>query len=139
MTMGQVQRRRTVESVDDDEVVHRGSGNFLADQGIEDTEEFRVKAHLCHEIATILETRGLTQEQAAKITGQKQADISRIVNSRFDDYSVWRLMKMLASLGANILIVINPASEGAPGITMSQTVDEPDLESERNLAPSSGM
>lgn len=80
--MGQVQRRRTVESVDDDEVVHRGSGNFLADQGIEDTEEFRVKAHLCHEIATILETLGLTQEQGAKITGQKQADISRIVNSR---------------------------------------------------------
>jgi hypothetical protein len=38
---------------DEDLTVHRG--DFLADQGIADPDEFRVKSHLCHEIAAIAE------------------------------------------------------------------------------------
>ena len=133
--MAQIQRRH-LDPVDEDEVVHHGSGNFLADQGIEDTEEFRVKAHLCHEIASILESRGLTQEQAAKITGQKQSDISRVINSRFDDYSVWRLIKMLSTLGADVLIAVSP---DAQGLIMSQTVGGPDQKDQQEYAPTPGM
>jgi hypothetical protein len=50
----------------DDDLVIRGSGDFLADQGIADPAEFRVKSSLCHEIAAIAEQRGLT---AAEIAG----------------------------------------------------------------------
>jgi predicted XRE-type DNA-binding protein len=90
------------------DAVHRDSGNFLADdRGIEDPDEFRAKAHLCNEIASILEVRKLTQEKAAGITGQKQAALSRIVNSRFEDYSVWRIMKILSALGTDVLIAVN--------------------------------
>ena len=131
--MGQAQERH-VETPDEDEVIHRGSGDFLADQGINDTEEFRVKAHLCNEIAAIIETRGLTQEQAARLTGQKQADISRVVNSQFDDYSVWRLIKLLASLNGDVMISVNPNGQG---IVMSQTLDG--LHSEQEPAPVHGM
>ena len=35
------------------------------------SDEFRVKSHLCHEIASIVEARKLTQVAAAEITGQK--------------------------------------------------------------------
>jgi predicted XRE-type DNA-binding protein len=123
------------EIVDGDAVVHRGSGNFLADHGIEDTEEFRVKAHLCHATASIIEDRRLTQDRAAEMTGLKQADVSRIVNSRFDDYSVWRLMKVLAALGSDILIAINPANEHEPGVIMPQNVEASDEEGARGMAP----
>lgn len=130
--MGQAQTRH-VETLDEDKIIHRGSGDFLADQGIGDTEEFRVKAHLCNEIAGIIESRSLTQEQAAKLTGQKQADISRVVNSRFDDYSVWRLIKLLAALNGDVMISVNPNGQG---IVMSQTVD---LDSQQEPAPVHGM
>jgi len=127
--MAHAQRRTNAE--DEDLTVHRGSGDFLADQGIEDTEEFRVKAHLCHEIATILDSRQLTQEQAAAITGQKQSDLSRIVNSRFDDYSVWRLLKVLSALGADVMIAVNPNGQEAHGIITSRILESP----EETIAP----
>lgn len=116
-------RRKLFE---DDDTTIRGSDDFLASQGIADPEEFRVKTHLCNVIALVIEDRGLTEEQAAEIAGQTPSDIARIVNSRFGDYSVWRLMKVAAALGGNILIVINPAGDGEPGIIMSQSVDASD-------------
>ena len=131
--MAHAHRRTEIE--DEDLTVHRGSGDFLADQGIEDTEEFRVKAHLCHEIATILESRQLTQEQAAVVTGQKQSDLSRIVNSRFDDYSVWRLLKVLSALGADVLIAVNPNGQEEHGIIMSRTLEAPDETVAPGMAP----
>jgi hypothetical protein len=36
---------------DDDLTIH-GGDDFLAEQGIADPNEFRVKSHLCHEIQT---------------------------------------------------------------------------------------
>src|SRR5262249_460300 len=89
--------KRTEEILDDNSSVHRGSGDFLVDQGIKDPDEFRVKSHLCHTIASIIEARDLTQQQVADMTDQKQADISRIINSRHAEYSVWRLMKILSA------------------------------------------
>jgi hypothetical protein len=41
--------------VDDRRVLNGCSGNCLADRGIADPDEFRVKSHLCHEIATIVD------------------------------------------------------------------------------------
>jgi hypothetical protein len=54
----------------DDDVVIRGSDDFLADQGIADPDEFRVKSHLCHEIATIAEQRGLTAAEIGRLAGE---------------------------------------------------------------------
>jgi len=113
-------RNETV-SAGDDTAVHRGSGNFLADQGIVDTQEFRVKAHLCYEIASIIEGRNLTPERAAEIVGVSEADVSAIANSRFDKFPVWELMKVLAALGSDIVIRISPAGD-EPGVIMSEKV-----------------
>jgi hypothetical protein len=46
---------RVAFPVDDRRVLNGCSGNFLADRGIADPDEFRVKSHLCHEIATIVD------------------------------------------------------------------------------------
>jgi predicted XRE-type DNA-binding protein len=123
--MGHAQQ--TIDRPADDtrkDLTIRGSDDFLADQGIEDTDEFRVKTHLCHEIASIVEARNLTQAAAAEMTGQKQSDVSRIINYRHDDYSVWRLMKMLSALGADILITVNPSSDYEHGVILSSNVND---------------
>jgi predicted XRE-type DNA-binding protein len=127
--MANAQRRTDDE--DEDLKVHRGSGDFLADQGIEDPEEFRVLAHLCNEIGTIIERRELTQEQAAALTGQSQPDISRIVNGRLDEISVWRLLKVLSALGADVMIAVNPNGQEERGIIAAVTLDAP----EESVAP----
>jgi predicted XRE-type DNA-binding protein len=101
-----------------------GGDDFLAEQGIADPDEFRVKSHLCHEIASIVEARKLTQAAAAEITGQKQSDLSRIINHRHNDYSVWRLMKMLSALGADILVTVNPSGQFEKGIIYSKNVND---------------
>lgn len=106
--------------------VHRGSGDFLKDQGISDPDEFRVKAHLCNEIAKRVQVRGFSQSDAASMLDMAQSDISRIVNSRFDDYSVWRLMKVLAKLGSDIVITVHPEGD-EPGIIAARVIEpEPD-------------
>jgi predicted XRE-type DNA-binding protein len=130
-----VRRAANVVSDEADNVtIHRGSGNFLVDQGVEDPEEFRVKAHLCHEIGSIIEGRYTTQEQAAKVAGLSQADVSRIVNGRFDDYSVWRLIKVLSAFGANVLIAVEPSPESDHGVIMSYTT-EPREEHSVSMSP----
>lgn len=111
------------DAQEEDLTVHCGSGDFLTDCGIEDTEEFRVMAHLCREIATIVRIRGLTQEEAGEIAGLKQPDVSRIVNSRFQDISLWKLLKTLSALGADVMIAVNTNGGGERGIIASQTVE----------------
>lgn len=118
-----------------DTTAHVGSGNFLADQGVADPDEFRVKSHLCHTIAGILDARGLTQTQVAHLAGEEQPDISKMVNSRHDKISVWRLMKVLTALGVDIGIMINVDSGNERGVIMSHTLEAPEAEME----PAPGM
>jgi hypothetical protein len=54
----------------EDDLVIRSSGDFLADQGIADPDEFRVKSHLGHEIAIIAEQRGLATADVARLAGE---------------------------------------------------------------------
>jgi len=70
----------------DEDLVVRGSGNFLADQGIADPDEFRVKTHLCHEIATIAERRGLDAAGVARLAGEPEQDLDKILLYRHDGY-----------------------------------------------------
>lgn len=111
--------------------IHRGSGDFVKDQGISDPDEFRVKAHLCHEIAKRTAGRALSQSDAAVMMDMAQADVSRIVNSRFEDYSVWRLMKALAKLGSDVVITVHPEGD-EPGIIAARILE---LEPDEGLSP----
>lgn len=89
-----------------------GSGNFLADRGHSDPDETRLKLLMCNEIALIVDRREMTQSKLADLAGLAQADVSRIVNGNVKDYSVWRLMRVLNSLGADILIEFSSAEIG---------------------------
>ena len=50
-----IRTSRVAFAVDDRRDLNGCSGNFLADRGIADPDEFKVKSHLCHEIATIVD------------------------------------------------------------------------------------
>jgi hypothetical protein len=108
----------------DDDLVIRGSGDFLADQGIADPDEFRVKSHLCHEIATIAEQRGLTAAEIGRLACEAEQDADRMMNYRHDGYEVWRLIRLLCALGADVGIYVNRASGHQRGVVLAQLIDD---------------
>jgi predicted XRE-type DNA-binding protein len=89
-----------------------GSGNFLADRGHFDPDETRLKFLMSNEIALIVDRRRMTQTKVAELAGMAQADVSRIVNGAVKDYSVWRLMRVLNSLGKDILVEFSDSPAG---------------------------
>lgn len=103
-------RKRKPEVADDDFIV--GSGDYLKDRGYAEPGEARAKFFLSNQIAIAVETLALSQTEAAKMTGLKQPDISRIVNGNVSEYSVWRLIRVLRDLGWNISIEVRPPSGG---------------------------
>jgi hypothetical protein len=105
-----------------EDLVIRGSGDFLADQGIADPDEFRVKSHLCHEIATIAERRGLTAADIGRLAGEAEQDAERMMKYPHDGYDVRRLIKLLSALGADVGIYINRTSGHERGIVLSQSL-----------------
>lgn len=108
----------------------RGSGDFLKDMGYEDPDEMRVKFALANNIALTIDDRDLTQVEAARLTGLAQSDVSRIKNGIVKDYSVYRLMNALTSLGKDISISIRDAADQRGTIVASEPA-------ERELLPSS--
>ena len=122
----------TASSVDEGAPV-MGSGDYLADRGYADPDEARFKFLMSNEFALIVEQRGWSEAKAAEVTGLAQPDVSRIVNGNVKDYSVWRLMKALTSLGKNVLVQF-PNAQSSVGQVVTNFV-EPKSESD----PSPGM
>lgn len=94
----------------DDEFI-RGSGDYLRDRGYKEPDEARAKLLLANKIAIELETRDMSQQEGARLTGLRQPDLSRIVNGNVRDYSVWRLMSALCRLGHEVSIDIRRSSD----------------------------
>ena len=54
--------------------VAKGSGNVFRDLNLSDADLLHAKADLVHQIAVLIEKRGLTQMQAAKVLGIAAAE-----------------------------------------------------------------
>lgn len=93
----------------------RGSGNFLKDRGYADATETRIKFDLATLIRAIVESKKLRQiDVVAQIgryapgAGVSQPDVSRILRGNVNGYSESRLIVILAALGNNVSIVVQP-------------------------------
>jgi predicted XRE-type DNA-binding protein len=93
----------------------RRSGNFLKDRGYPDPTETRIKFDLCSLIRTVVESKGLRQVDVATMVGRyapgagvSQPDISRLLRGNVNGYSESRLIVILAALGNNVSIVVQP-------------------------------
>lgn len=93
----------------DDVEVHRGSGNVFADLGLADAEKLKIKTGLVIEIRMAMRSRGLTQQEAAKLMGITHPKVSDIMRGDFSHLSERMLMDCLTRLGYNIEIKVRPA------------------------------
>ena len=98
----------------------KGMDRNLTDFEFEDAEELSAKAVLAVKLNELLKMRGLSQTQAAGITGMTQPKVSQVRQYKLQNISLERLMQALVSLDQQVEIVVRPArrAHGA-GITVA--------------------
>ncbi|MFQ5644312.1 MAG: helix-turn-helix domain-containing protein [Thiogranum sp.] len=89
----------------------KSSGNIFADIGVKNPEEALVKARLAHVIARSIETRRMTQSEAADLLGIDQPKVSNLVRGKLAGFSIDRLFRFLTLLGSDIEIVVKDSEK----------------------------
>jgi predicted XRE-type DNA-binding protein len=95
------------------------SGNVYEDLDMGNAAEMLVKAQLASTIQDILDSRGLTQTQAAELMGLPQPKLSRLLNGQFRGISEFKMMDCIARLGRDVRIVIG---NGQPDVAATGRV-----------------
>ena len=108
----------------DEKLVAFGSGNVFADLGVPNPEEHLAKSRLVAKISAVIRERGLTQAQAADLTGIPQPKISGLMRGQFRDFSSDRLCRMLNKLGVGVALVLVDQPGWAPGETTVSEAEE---------------
>jgi predicted XRE-type DNA-binding protein len=91
-----------------------------ADLELEDVEELSAKAVLAVKLNELIEKRGLSQTEAASITGMTQPKVSQVRRYKLQNISLERLMQALVSLDQHVQIVVRPARRAhSAGITVA--------------------
>jgi predicted XRE-type DNA-binding protein len=91
------------------------SGNGFADLGFRNAKQELLKAKLTIEIYRLLKKRGVTQQQAAKLLGTTQAQVSALMRCKPVSVSVGRLMEFLTILGQDVEVTVRPAGRRKAG------------------------
>src|SRR5213594_1875703 len=88
--------------------VRKSSGNVFRDLGYspEDADNLRVRSELMISLTGLIESRGLTQAQAAKLLGVSQPRISDLMRGKIHLFSVDGLIEMLGHAGAQVSFVV---------------------------------
>ena len=86
----------------------KSSGNVFKDLGIPNPEEYSVKSKLAFQINQILESRELTQKEAASLLRIDQPKISALSRGQLSGFSIERLFRFLSILNQDIEIIISP-------------------------------
>ncbi|WP_454765486.1 helix-turn-helix domain-containing protein [Cupriavidus campinensis] len=98
----------------------KGTDNVLLDLGFDDAEELSAKAALALKLNQLIDQRGLSQTEAAAITGMTQPKVSQVRRYKLQNISLERLMQALVSLDQHVEIIVRPARRAhAPGITVA--------------------
>jgi len=90
--------------------VTRSSGNVFNDLGFsaEEAEYLKIRSHLMAHLRKLIETRGLTQSEAAALFGVTQRRVSDLVRGKIDLFSIDTLVDMLAHAGVRVKIALAP-------------------------------
>ncbi|MBP8804613.1 MAG: XRE family transcriptional regulator [Pseudoxanthomonas sp.] len=98
----------------------QGTDNVLLDLGFDDAEELSAKAVLAFKLNELIRQRGLSQTEAAAITGMTQPKVSQVRRYKLQNISLERLMHALVSLDQRVEIVVQPARRTrAAGISVA--------------------
>ena len=93
----------------EDRAAYAGPSNVYAELGYPDADDMLVKAQLVSKIAEIIQRRGLTQVESAKLLGLTQPKISAMLRGQFRGFSERKLIDCLTSLGRDVQIVVKEA------------------------------
>ena|SRR5271155_3641135 len=91
-----------------------GSGNVFKDLGFPNAEELHTKVGLAVAINQLIESKRLTQAEAAKRLKVSQPKVSALLNYRLEGFSVERLMKYLNALGSDVVIMVRKVHTRRP-------------------------
>ena len=88
--------------------VHRSSGNVFSDLGFseDEAENLRVRSDLMISLTKLVEDRGLSRAQAAKLLGVSQPRIGDLLRGKIQVFSVDSLIEMLGHAGARVSVII---------------------------------
>src|SRR5438876_9416878 len=86
--------------------IERSSGNVFEDLGLPESAERLVKSEIAARISSIIERRGLTQVQAAKVLAIDQADVSDLVRGKLAGFSTGRLFLFMYEMVQDVEFVI---------------------------------
>jgi len=100
----------------------KSSGNVFADLGFRNSKQELLKARLTLEIYKLLKAQGVTQQQAAKLLGTTQAQVSALMRCKPVSVSVGRLMEFLTVLGQDVKVTVRPAPRRRKAGDMSVVV-----------------
>lgn len=81
-----------------------GSGNIFADLGLPGADERNTKGLLASRIYGKVQEKAWTQVQAAQHLGISQPDVSRLLRGLLADFSIERLLCILAKLDYRVSI-----------------------------------
>lgn len=87
------------------------SGNVFADLGVSEPEEALLKSDLAIRISELIEERGLTQKDAAKLLHVAQPNVSKLTRGELHGFSIERLLRFLVALGQDVDVVITPQAK----------------------------
>jgi predicted XRE-type DNA-binding protein len=100
----------------------KSSGNVFTDLGFRNSKQELLKARLTVEIYKLLKAQGVTQQQAAKLLGTTQAQVSALMRCKPVSVSVGRLMEFLTVLGQDVKVTVKPAPRRRKAGDMSVVV-----------------
>lgn len=85
--------------------LRRSSGNVFRDLGFssEEAENLRLRSEMMVRLARVIDDRGLTQAEAARIFGVTQPRVSDLVRGKIDLFSIDMLVNMLAKAGLQVV------------------------------------
>jgi len=88
--------------------LEQSSGNVFRDLGFSDdeAENLRIRADLMINLSELIEDRGLTRAQAAKLLGVTQPRVSDLLRGKIQLFSVDSLIEMLGHAGAQVSVVV---------------------------------
>lgn len=95
--------------------IRRSTGNVFRDLGFatEEAANLKARSDLMIRLSKLIDSRGLTQADAAALFGVTQPRISDLVRGKIDRFSIDTLIAMLGHAGVKVQIVVGRAARVA--------------------------
>ncbi|MGD0137758.1 MAG: helix-turn-helix transcriptional regulator [Tepidisphaeraceae bacterium] len=103
-----INSKKTNRLPKEDVRVLAGGVNVFGSLGRPDADEAFAKVELAYKIHTLIQQRGLSQTQAARLLRTDRARVSNLMRGRLEEFSIDRLFRFLNKLGQDIDVTIRP-------------------------------